>query len=65
VTAPREFSDWVRSAEFHALQLERSLALAADKAPSEELGSFVGDRALNAQQIRKILPSVRHHARRA
>jgi hypothetical protein len=65
LTAPREFSDYVRSAEFHALNLEKSLALAADRAPSPELESFVGDRALNAQQIRKILPSVRAHARRS
>jgi hypothetical protein len=65
VTAPRDFNAFVRSAEFHALQLEKSLSLAADKAPSEELGSFVGDRALNAKQIRTILPSVRAHARRA
>jgi hypothetical protein len=65
VTAPREFSDWVRSAEFHCLQLEKSLSLAADKAPSAEIGQYTERQVGELSQLRRVLPSLRAHARRA
>ena len=65
MTAPRDFSDYLRSAEFHALNLEKSLALASDKAPSTGLERFTSKQSDNVKQLRRVLPSVREKARRS
>lgn len=65
MTAPRDFSDYVRSAEFHALNLEKALSLASDKAPSTGLERFTAKQSGNVAQLRKVLPSVRDKARRS
>ena len=65
MTAPREFNDWLRQAEFHCLQLEKSLALASDKAPSTGLERFTSRQSDNVRTLRRVLPSVREAARRS
>jgi hypothetical protein len=59
VAAPREFSDYVRTAEFHALQVERALRDAARRAPDELRERFAREQSENVKQLRQVLPAVR------
>lgn len=58
----RGFKDFVRTAEYHALQVERALRDAAKQAPDEGRERFCSVQSGNVQQLRRVLPAVRQAA---
>ena len=54
-----DFKDYVRTAEYHCLQLERALSDAAERAPDQERRQFATRQVESLKQLRRALPAMR------